>query len=167
MSAGFIGDGPYGTLGYPGLLRQGAGSRPLARLNELVVGDGNRVAVKAAEMVVRALGEMSPLFIHGPHGVGKTHLLEGILAHVRAKSPTSFVSSTRGGPPAELGAAASIVYFRVDDIASACRVLRTRGVELEGEPHVAHRAPDHELWLAFFRDPDRNLLALMSENRGV
>jgi chromosomal replication initiator protein len=45
------------------------------------------VALKAAEMVVRALGEMSPLFIHGPHGVGKTHLLEGILAHVRAKSP--------------------------------------------------------------------------------
>jgi hypothetical protein len=25
--------------------------------------------------------------------------------------------------------------------------------------------PDHELWMAFFRDPDRNLLALMSEVR--
>jgi len=23
--------------------------------------------------------------------------------------------------------------------------------------------PDHDLWMAFFRDPDRNLLALMSE----
>jgi len=22
---------------------------------------------------------------------------------------------------------------------------------------------DHDLWMAFFRDPDRNLLALMSE----
>jgi methylmalonyl-CoA/ethylmalonyl-CoA epimerase len=25
--------------------------------------------------------------------------------------------------------------------------------------------PDHELWMAFFRDPDQNLLALMSEVR--
>jgi hypothetical protein len=25
--------------------------------------------------------------------------------------------------------------------------------------------PDHELWMAFFRDPDENLLALMSEVR--
>jgi hypothetical protein len=25
--------------------------------------------------------------------------------------------------------------------------------------------PDHDLWMAFFRDPDRNLLALMSEVR--
>jgi hypothetical protein len=23
--------------------------------------------------------------------------------------------------------------------------------------------PDHDLWITFFRDPDRNLLALMSE----
>jgi methylmalonyl-CoA/ethylmalonyl-CoA epimerase len=25
------------------------------------------------------------------------------------------------------------------------------------------KMPDHELWMAFFRDPDKNLLALMSE----
>jgi methylmalonyl-CoA/ethylmalonyl-CoA epimerase len=27
--------------------------------------------------------------------------------------------------------------------------------------------PDHELWMAFFRDPDNNLLALMEERRPV
>jgi len=27
------------------------------------------------------------------------------------------------------------------------------------------KMPDHELWLAFFRDPSRNLLALMCEKR--
>jgi methylmalonyl-CoA/ethylmalonyl-CoA epimerase len=27
------------------------------------------------------------------------------------------------------------------------------------------RMPDHELWMAFFRDPDANLLALMCEKR--
>jgi methylmalonyl-CoA/ethylmalonyl-CoA epimerase len=38
-----------------------------------------------------------------------------------------------------------------------------RGVVSEGEPHLIARMPDHDLWMAFFRDPDRNLLALMSE----
>jgi methylmalonyl-CoA/ethylmalonyl-CoA epimerase len=27
------------------------------------------------------------------------------------------------------------------------------------------KMPDHELWMAFFRDPDKNLVALMSEVR--
>jgi methylmalonyl-CoA/ethylmalonyl-CoA epimerase len=27
------------------------------------------------------------------------------------------------------------------------------------------KLPDHELWMAFFRDPDKNLIALMSEVR--
>jgi methylmalonyl-CoA/ethylmalonyl-CoA epimerase len=73
------------------------------------------------------------------------------------------------GPPqtGEAGPAASIVYYRVDDVSSAHRLLRSRGVEFESEPHVAHKAEGYELWLAFFRDPDRNLLALMSERRDV
>jgi len=28
---------------------------------------------------------------------------------------------------------------------------------------VSARCEEHELWMAFFRDPDRNVLALMSE----
>jgi len=27
------------------------------------------------------------------------------------------------------------------------------------------KMPDHELWMAFFRDPDRNLLGLLCEKR--
>jgi methylmalonyl-CoA/ethylmalonyl-CoA epimerase len=27
------------------------------------------------------------------------------------------------------------------------------------------KMPDHELWMAFFNDPDGNLLALMEEKR--
>ena len=38
-------------------------------------------------------------------------------------------------------------------------------VRFEGKPHLIARLPDHELWMAFFRDPDENLLALMSEVR--
>jgi methylmalonyl-CoA/ethylmalonyl-CoA epimerase len=57
----------------------------------------------------------------------------------------------------------SIVYFKVPDIQTAYETLRERDVTFEGEPHLIARMPGHELWMAFFRDPDRNLLALMSE----
>jgi methylmalonyl-CoA/ethylmalonyl-CoA epimerase len=57
----------------------------------------------------------------------------------------------------------SILYFRVDDIEAAHRVLADRGVRFDRGPHRVAAMPDHELWMAFFRDPDRNVLALMSE----
>jgi chromosomal replication initiator protein len=51
------------------------------RLEDFVVGDSNRLAYSAASAV--AAGEARPfshLFLHGPCGVGKTHLLQGICA---------------------------------------------------------------------------------------
>lgn len=57
----------------------------------------------------------------------------------------------------------SVLYFRVADAREAHRILAGRGVEFEGEPHVVHRTETYELWMAFFRDPEGNLLALMSE----
>lgn len=59
----------------------------------------------------------------------------------------------------------SIIYYRVEDIQSAYKTLGSRGARFEGEPHLVARMPDHELWMAAFRDPDNNLLALMSEVR--
>jgi methylmalonyl-CoA/ethylmalonyl-CoA epimerase len=60
---------------------------------------------------------------------------------------------------------ASILYYRVPDLAAAHAALVARGVNFEAAPHRIAKLPDHELWMAFFRDPDRNLLALMSEVR--
>ena len=57
------------------------------------------------------------------------------------------------------------LYFKVQDIESAHQLLAGRGVAFEEKPHPVARLPDHELWMAFFRDPDRNLLALMCEKR--
>lgn len=57
----------------------------------------------------------------------------------------------------------SIIYFKVVDIQQAYQTLKDRGAPFEGEPHLLARMPDHDLWMAFLRDPDRNLLALMSE----
>ena len=59
----------------------------------------------------------------------------------------------------------SVLYFKVPDINAAYSALRSRDVPFEGEPHLIAKMPDHELWMAFFRDPDRNLLALMCERR--
>ena len=63
----------------------------------------------------------------------------------------------------ELDHAASILYYKVDDIGAAHETLVARGVEFESEPSLVHRAEDHDLWLAFFRDHEHNLLAIMSE----
>ena len=60
----------------------------------------------------------------------------------------------------------SVLYFKVADIHAETQGLVSRGVKLEQEPHLVARLPDHELWMTFFRDPDGNLLALMSEIRG-
>ena len=57
----------------------------------------------------------------------------------------------------------SILYFRVPDIQAAYTTLRERRVEFQNEPHVIARMPDHDLWMAFFRDLDNNVLALMAE----
>ncbi len=57
------------------------------------------------------------------------------------------------------------VYFKVADIQVARDAIASRGVTFEAEPHRVAKMPDHELWMAFFRDPDRNLLALMCEKR--
>jgi len=57
----------------------------------------------------------------------------------------------------------STVYFKVDDMEAAAAELRMRGVAFERDPHLVARMPDHDLWMAFFRDPDNNVLALMSE----
>lgn len=55
----------------------------------------------------------------------------------------------------------SILYFAVEDIEATHGVLRERGVEFLAEPHAVHRAEDHEIWMAFFRDPSDNTHALM------
>jgi methylmalonyl-CoA/ethylmalonyl-CoA epimerase len=56
-------------------------------------------------------------------------------------------------------------YFKVDAIERAVAELTMKGVRFEDEPHLIAKMPDHELWMAFFRDPDGHLLALMEERK--
>ena len=55
---------------------------------------------------------------------------------------------------------ASILYFKCDDIAGASKELEARGVVFVRGPHRIAELPTHDLWMAFFRDPDDHLLAL-------
>ena len=59
----------------------------------------------------------------------------------------------------------SILYFKVADIQAAHTRLVQHNVKTENEPHIVARMPDHDLWLAEFRDTEGNVMALMSEVR--
>lgn len=58
---------------------------------------------------------------------------------------------------------ASIIYYKVDDIQQTFESLSQQGVEFVAPPSLVAPMPGHDLWMAFFRDPDQNALALMSE----
>ena len=57
----------------------------------------------------------------------------------------------------------SILYFKVPDIDGAAATLAERGVTFEAKPHLIAQMPTHDLWMAFFRDSEKNLLSLMCE----
>jgi chromosomal replication initiator protein len=70
--------------------------RRLHDFAEFVVGPTNRLAYVSALGVVEKLGQISPLVIHGPTGVGKTHLLEAAVETVRrqsAEARTAYLSA--------------------------------------------------------------------------
>ena len=58
---------------------------------------------------------------------------------------------------------ASIIYYRVMNMQETVAVLKSRGAVFESEPHLIAKMPNHDLWMAFLRDPERNLIGLMSE----
>jgi methylmalonyl-CoA/ethylmalonyl-CoA epimerase len=66
---------------------------------------------------------------------------------------------------AEFDHPGSILYFSVPDINAAYEQMKPRETEFRDQPHMIARMPDHELWMAFFKDTEGNTLALMSEVR--
>ena len=55
------------------------------------------------------------------------------------------------------------IYFRCADIALAVNELSKRGVSFEHKPRLIAKMDDHDLWMAFFTDPDGHMLAIMQE----
>lgn len=68
------------------------------------------------------------------------------------------------------GAPSSLVYLAVDDIEAAVALVRGKGLEVTSEPHVIFGHDDDTLgpagtdeWMAFFTDPEGNLVALVEQ----
>jgi len=62
----------------------------------------------------------------------------------------------------------SCLYFRIPGepglIQNKMTLLKSHGVKVESEPHlIAKNWNAHDVWMAFFRDPFDNLLALKSD----
>ena len=59
----------------------------------------------------------------------------------------------------------SIIYFKVTNIQDTAAVLRSRGIAFDSEPHIVAKMPNYDLWMAFLRDPENNLIGVMSETQ--
>ena len=107
---------------------RGAARRP--RFSRFIVGESNRMAHAAVELAVQRPGEVSPLVIQGPSGVGKTHLLEQACARARELQPgitalflsaeqftTSFLQALHGGGlPAFRRNCRNVDLLAIDDL---------------------------------------------------
>jgi chromosomal replication initiator protein len=68
---------------------------PTHTFDRFVIGPGNRLAHSAALAVAELPGEAyNPLFLHGPPGLGKTHLLGAIVEYMRRNHPELSVHYT-------------------------------------------------------------------------
>ncbi len=59
----------------------------------------------------------------------------------------------------------SILFFKVADIKAAHAAIVARGAAHDTEPRLVAQMPDHQLWLSAIRDPEGNIIELMSEVR--
>jgi methylmalonyl-CoA/ethylmalonyl-CoA epimerase len=59
----------------------------------------------------------------------------------------------------------STLYFKTDNLEAAHQAVVARGADNEQGPQFVAKMPDHDLWMAFVRDPDGNLIGLMEEKR--
>ena len=111
--------------------------------------------------IARRVGDVDAAVVWYRDVVGLTLLYQyGDLAFFDCNGTRLFLNAEQDGP----SAANSIIYFRVDDINTAFETLSARGAEFVGPPHMIFKHPDGmEEWMAFFRDPDGQLLGIMSQ----
>ena len=146
--------------------RAGRHQRPEVRLHRTrslrahaghLLGGGLRITLGQVSLLVTDVGRAQTFYgdvLGLPHLYTYGQLaffdIDGVRLYLTAVEPDQWRAS-------------SILYFEVKDIAGAWRGLIEQGVSADREPAIIHRHDDGtEEWMAFFRDPDGNQLALMS-----
>ncbi|NIO35035.1 MAG: cell division protein ZapE, partial [Planctomycetales bacterium] len=67
----------------------GSSGVPFSNFETFAVGHGNRVAFASAQLAADRPGSVTPLYLWGGTGVGKTHLMESIWSAVQQSRPES------------------------------------------------------------------------------
>lgn len=140
-------------------LRATAAARPPAPGDTTVINDS---PLGRVGQISRRVSDIETAVAWYRDVLGLPHLYTfGDLAFFDLAGTRLFLTAAAEGPsePGE-----SVVYFRVDDIHTACAALTARGVAFLGAPHLIHRHESGvEEWMAFFQDPDGRTLALMAQ----
>lgn len=55
----------------------------------------------------------------------------------------------------------SVIYYQMDDLDAWFAATDLSQVTVEKPPHFVVKMADHDLWMAFLRDPDGHLVGLM------
>ena len=63
----------------------------------------------------------------------------------------------------EFAHASSVLYLQVENIKDSYEELLGKGVTFIDEPHMVAKMGQTETWMAFFKDGEDNIHALMSE----
>ena len=120
----------------------------------------NTTDLSAIGQIALAVSDISRAEAFYRDVLGLTHLFTfGQLAFFDCDGTRLFLDAL----PEAQGKGNSVIYFRVGDIHATQESLTRKGVPFEAAPHIIHKHEDRtEEWMTFFRDPDGNMLSLMS-----
>ena len=92
-----FGDGELNAFKQKGKSASSMDFNPQFTFDNFVVGPSNRFAHSAAIAVSKTPGQVyNPLFLYGPPGVGKTHLLYAIANGIRRQNPQANIVYIKG-----------------------------------------------------------------------
>lgn len=125
-------------------------------MDSLALSDIGQIAITVSD-VARAKA-----FYHGVLGLKALFDAGPDLSFLAAGSVRIMLTTPQGAGEAGRN---SILYFRATELGGTYDMLVARGATAAHPPRLTAKLPDHELWMAFVKDPDGNLVGLMEERR--
>jgi DNA-binding CsgD family transcriptional regulator/catechol 2,3-dioxygenase-like lactoylglutathione lyase family enzyme len=141
-------------------LRRWDGVRRDSALHRQEEAMGRTLSLGPIGQISRHVGDIDAARVWYEETLGLRHLYSfANLAFFDCGGVRLFLTADHGANPGD-----SLIYFRVDDIRAAHHDLAARGIEFVDAPHMIHRHPDGtEEWMAFFKDNEGRLLAIMTQ----